>query len=53
MISGANPSATSTLPLAPGQFYEFFPAASGLAQWLGDVYAMATGAGQITVTEIS
>lgn len=52
-INGANPAATSTFPLAPGQFYEFFPAAGGLARWLGDVYAMATGAGQITVTEIS
>lgn len=38
VISGANPAATSTFPLAPGQFYEFFPAANGLAQWLGDVW---------------
>lgn len=54
VISAANPSGTSTLPLYPGQYYEFFPTASGLAQWMGDVYAMATtGGSPVTVTEIS
>lgn len=53
-ISAGNPSGTSTLPLFPGQFYEFFPSAAGLAQWMGDVYAMAdVGGSQLTITEIS
>lgn len=53
-IDDGNPSGTSTLPLFPGQFYEFFPSAAGLAQWMGDVYAMAdVGGSQLTITEIS
>jgi len=53
-IDEGNPSGTSTLPLFPGQFYEFFPSAAGLAQWMGDVYAMAdVGGSQLTITEIS
>ena len=53
-ISPAAPRATSSFPLASGQYYEFYPTAGGVAQWLGDVYAMSeVGGSQITVTEIS